>query len=68
MSINKETLLSDEKLSKKEIEKFVQSVWQPLGQSMVNFEGLLASLLLSRASQLRIDGDLMRQVFKVLYS
>ena len=44
---------------KKEIEKFVQSIWQPFGHSMVHFETLLSQLLLSRASNFRIDGDLM---------
>ena len=54
------TQLADEvPAGKKEIDKFVQSIWQPFGHSMVHYETLLSQLLLARASQLRIDGDMM---------
>ena len=35
-------------VSPKDVEKLVQAIWQPFGQSMVNFENLLEQMLLIR--------------------
>ena len=45
--------------SRKFVETFVQSVWEPFGQSIINYEMLLKKMLLAKVSDFRLDGDMM---------
>ena len=51
--------LADFNPTRKCVETFVQSVWEPFGQSIINYEVLLNQMLLTKVSEFRLDGDML---------
>ena len=49
--------MEDAGLTIRDIEKFVQAVWAPFGNSVVKFKDLIAQSMKAKVSQFRIDGD-----------
>ena len=45
--------------TRKFIETFVQSIWEPFGQSIISYEVLLNQMLLIKVSEFRLDGDIL---------
>ena len=51
--------MKDAALTIRDIEKFVQAVWAPFGNSVIKFKDLISQLMRAKVSQFRMDGDLM---------
>jgi len=51
--------VKDQAPTRKCVETFVQAIWAPFGQSIINYEVLLNKMLLAKVSDFRLDGDML---------